>query len=310
MIKCRYCQTISNAAPDDESGSTACRLCGSLDFIDISEDELRQTMKRLTRRERCCPNSSCELRLLTNEDNYCSRCGRATEKTSLDLWIQKCVEPAFIADPARIFTEIESLIEAARKMGFPAERSTPKLEEFFRQSTREPFQATVDWVAKIRKRLESFPSTYYAGRSACKKLYEAACAGETVVGFVLGTQTPVIDEQNDSRKIIFLKNFNGRYLGFYDKANCKELWIFPIPNLEFSKNGFYAVFSDLTEGNYKTGNFEPRKAFIIRSGKEPIWVLSSITENRKRLLPELAALADELGLTADFAGKILKIFFP
>jgi hypothetical protein len=310
MKECRECDTVFVASQAGETGYAACRLCGGIDFIDVSEEDLQKVLKRLARKELCCPNPNCNPLLLTNEDRFCSKCGSVLEKSTLDLWIRKCVDPSLKKNPEHLFSDLTPFIEAARKMGFSYDRATVKLDEKIRKWSGQSYAVTAAWISQVRNMSGSlFSPADYAGILDSKNLYKNVRAGKTVVGLILKLlETPALTNAAEEIEINFTEHVQGQYIGFYNGANNKELWIYPVPYLKFSENTFSAVFPNLTAENYEIGNIDPRRASVIGSNNSRIWSLKPLILSQKQLIISLSAKAEERGIDKQFAQTVLKYF--
>lgn len=307
MKRCRECDTVVSQA--SETRFAECRFCGGIDFIDTSEEELQKVLKQLTRRERCCPHSKCPPLLLTGEDKFCSKCGFASELSTLDLWINKCVAPFHEKHPAQLFSNLPSFIESARKMGFSSDKALVKLNEKFQQWTGQSHDVVAGWVSRVENMADLFSLDNLAGMNASKRLYKNIRADEAVVGVVLKlVKNPALKKINVESEINFIEHIQGEYIGFYHKSNNRQLWVFPIANLEFSENIFGTIFYNLTAEDYKSGNIEPRRAFSVNSNNSRIWVSALFIGNRERLVNYLIAAAEKKGINIDFAQQVLESF--
>jgi hypothetical protein len=74
------------------------------------------------------------------------------------------------------------------------------------------------------------------------------------LGFSSASQTVEV------AKVILREQEHGTYIAFCLAGNESEAWVFPMPGYHFTSEAFSALFTNLTEQEYQSGEFEPRRA--------------------------------------------------
>jgi formylglycine-generating enzyme required for sulfatase activity len=104
----KYCQVDGFRYPDT---SSHCRDCGNKL---VSDSELSDPSRIATS---CCPNPECPELVAEPNTVYCRECGKALQAISVELWLNKIVEPAFEKNPVDVLLWPARLFVRAAEMG-------------------------------------------------------------------------------------------------------------------------------------------------------------------------------------------------
>lgn len=304
MTKCANCDTVN------VSSSEKCRFCGHLVFVDVTEEELQQRLKRLGRKELCCPNPACEPLLFPVTEKYCSRCGNRLEKSNLDLWFKKCVEPFVKDQPLQVFNSFAPFIEDGRKMGFDKDRLIIKFEEEIQLRAKTDYEIVKEWISQINRSLIS-QNSKNDEIVVQKKVYQdiSKDAAKISISLALFKQGKE-DEACRNTTIILQEQAQGAYIGFIDERDQMQAWVFPAPGRRFTESAFRDVFPHLTEIEYQNGNIIPIKATAQITIESKLWRVCTATDIQNELVDLLTKKAEEKGIASDFVMHILKTMFP
>lgn len=159
---CSDCRTRLDLWKVDER---KCWLCGGADFTDPTEEEGRRRKQEAERRELCCPSPDCPrpVGLFPSTEKYCSECGAALEKATVELWFRKCVEHVVRAEPGGLVSGRAGFIAAAWLLNLSKEEADARLDEYAAASARAPAGETSEQTAPSGEPSSEPPSNGVVG---------------------------------------------------------------------------------------------------------------------------------------------------
>jgi hypothetical protein len=94
-----------------------------------------------------------------------------------------------------------------------------------------------------------------------RRKYKDLSGGLTVEHFYLmSSGSSTASGMVEDTKIELVEQSKGTYVGFHSAVKEGEAMVFPTPHVHFTQETFKALFPDLTEQDYVSGNIEPRVA--------------------------------------------------
>lgn len=122
---CAFCHSHRNRSKT----TSACWLCGENDWIEKTESD-SDGHEETDAKPLCCGDAECWrcFRIADNEEKYCGECGSPLEECSLQLWLDKLVEPALLKSPHLSLPTREHLIDRAVLAGFSRATAATELQ--------------------------------------------------------------------------------------------------------------------------------------------------------------------------------------